>query len=121
MSEVFVEKKTNELIQLISVAEAGDGYIRFSNGLQVCYDLILDDTQTDGNYDKAVINFRKPFITSPVLTVSRYLSDITYTTNLDKEIHYGYLTEKSFVLRGINEADQANTINFSYIAIGKWK
>ena len=112
-----LKKKTNELIQLISVAEVGNGYIRFSNGFQICYDLILDIV----NHRGSTITFQKPFITTPVLTVSRFLADLGYTTNLNAEIHYASIKNDSFVIIGIDEVDSANVINFSYIAIGRWK
>lgn len=123
MSEVFVEKKTNELIQLISVTEAGDGYIRFSNGLQICHAMIKDETpnETIGNLNGCTITFAMPFISEPSLILSRWLDDLYCSNEYRKEIHYSVLGRKSFVVVGVNEADKAKVINFSYIAIGKWK
>lgn len=123
MSEVFVEKKTNELIQLISVADAGDGYIRFSNGLQICHAIISEDTpnETIGNFNGGTVTFAMPFINVPSITLSRWLNDLYYSNEYRKEIHYSSVGCKSFIVVGANEADEAKVINFSYIAIGKWK
>lgn len=118
-----MKKKTNELIQLISVADAGNGYIRFSNGLQICYMSIYGEKPSDntGNCRGAIIKFPMPFINNPIITLSRYLNDIYLNNEYMKDIHYGRLTHESFMIIGFNEADEANVINFSYIAIGKWK
>lgn len=118
-----MKKKTNELIQLISIAEAGNGYIRFSNGLQICYSIIHGETpsETIGNLNGGTVTFARPFISEPSITVSRWMNDLYYNNEYKKEIHYSELRCKSFRIVGINEADEAKVINFSYIAIGKWK
>ena len=124
MIEVYVEKKkTNESIQMISVAEAGDNYIRFSNGLQICFDCLASSSKNEniGNYNKGTITYPKPFISQPALSVSRYLNDAYKPTSYEKAIHYGSLNETSFMIIGEDDADPASVINFSYIAIGKWK
>ena len=118
-----MKKKTNELIQLISIAEAGNGYIRFSNGLQICYAIISLPYRNEavGNCNGSTITFTMPFIDRPSLTLSRYMDDLGYSNEYIKDIHYSELTDHSFIIVGNDMADAAKVINFSYIAIGKWK
>lgn len=116
-----MKKKTNELIQLISVTEAGDGYIRFSNGLQICYGIIIASTQASGNHDAETISFSKPFSDIPAITISRIMNRTSVVDELKTDIFYSYASASEFILYGNNEADSANVINFSYIAIGRWK
>lgn len=116
-----MKKKTNELIQLISVAEAGDGFIRFSNGLQICYGVIVGLTQIDGNHNNETIIFSKPFSDTPAITVSRIMNYSSVVNELKTDIWYSHATPSEFILYGYDEADAAKVINFSYIAIGKWK
>lgn len=72
--DINFQKKNGEMISIGSgIAESGDGYIRFSDGTQICYGYISDA------YNNTSIPYPKLFSTSPYVMFnysSIYCTDI---------------------------------------------
>ena len=119
MTSISLKKKNGEDISVGYIVESGDHYIRFSDGTQICYDYHANDDYCN---DNAYINFPKVFIRRPSLTVSRHLNK-TNAINTGKytDVFYNDLSNEGFTICGDSSTDLSNRINFSYIAIGRWK
>lgn len=93
----LINGKTPELIE-----EQGEGYIRYSSGIQICWGTGYADISGATN------SFSKPFINIvyKVSIANGYLTDISL----------GIKTVSSFVAYASPHAS-----NFDYIVIGRWK
>lgn len=113
------EKKNGENISIEYIVESGDGYIRFSNGIQICYNCHFNDGYC---HDGDSIIFKREFSQYPVtLTLSRYLNKNQFDSSTYSDIFYDNLGKAGFTIHGDDSADSGKCINFSYIAIGFWK
>lgn len=92
----IINGKTPELIE-----EQGTGYIRYSNGLQICWGAFQGVTTS-----VKTISFPKSFIQEPSLSV--YGSAVVVSPDWGKELFYVHGEETSYSA-------------FSYQAIGRWK
>ena len=116
------------------MTESGDNYIRFSNGLQICYDYIEIHNpplrQVDGSKENVL--FPVPFINGNIyITCTRDCGGFTADlVNNSPAVWYyhGHMSTIGFQVCGDPNADKTikddlstNYMYFSYIAIGKWK
>ena len=117
-------------IELNNITESGNGYIRFSDGTQICYESCLAkiiETNIQLNQCFSTnITFPKPFINFPVIVPSHQISfegtDISYTHKIYLEgcisSRYGATIE----FTNYNKNAFTETLLYvSYIAIGRWK
>lgn len=92
----------------VSIEEIGEGYIRYSDGTQICYNRVITPT-TGANS----ITFPKPFIEIP--SVCGTFEGGASTQNYYSFIIKGSLTTTGFQIKGFKHE------YCDYIAIGKWK
>lgn len=125
-----------------SIVESGDNYIRFSNGIQICFGVakcnnIIDQIQSlrkDTYYNlNRVITYPKPFIihnnNAPFTIAIRSNSSNSEKPTIDScfniigtsstEIHMG-LRIYAYNNRDYSNADVVS-FDIGYLAIGKWK
>lgn len=125
-----------------SIVESGDNYIRFSNGIQMCFGVVvcnnlIDQIQSlvkDYYYNlKNVITYPKPFVIhdniSPFTIAIRSNVNKTDETTFDSCINIigSSSNETSMSLRIYSYAerdyssDSSVSFEIGYLAIGKWK
>ena len=95
------------------VVESGEGYIRYANGLQVCWDRV---------YTMSWNSFAKEFKDVPSITAN-FCSTDNYEGAGRWSIGFENLSTTQFYLRGYYIPGGADTPDYpcSYIAIGRWK
>ena len=103
------------------IVEKGDGYIRFENGIQICFGE-FNNTGTWNEQNKQYINkkiiFSKEFISNPIVTTTnngsggRWSSSALYITNSNFYFSLG-MTRETHTYTG--------TIICQYFAFGFWK
>ena len=103
------------------IVEKGDGYIRFENGIQICFGE-FNITGTWNEQNKQVINeniiFSKEFISTPIIitnnngTGGRWSSSAMHITNSNFDFSLG-LTH--------NQHTHTGTVICQYFAFGFWK
>ena len=95
-----------------TIEEQGDEYIRYSNGLQICWGIILGYQLESFNehYGKTV-SFPKIFLTDPIVNISqwRFAGHLTQNVNI-------YDVTTSYLV--IETDEQAGVY---YTVFGKWK
>ena len=97
-----------------TIEEQGDGYIRYSNGLQICGGIVFNYQLESfrGHYGKTV-SFPKIFLADnePIVNISqwRYAGDLTQNVNI-YAITSSYLTIETDIRAGVY-----------YTVFGKWK
>ena len=117
-------------VDLNNITESGNGYIRFSDGTQICYGFYTPWIEKDqtSNRASASFNYAKPFCNLPVCNVSRQLG-ISEDSNLalisenyriDRIISNYVHCTYDMVHTNSNFFEYGN-YNVSYIAIGRWK
>ena len=125
-----------------SIVESGDNYIRFSNGIQMCFgsvatNNVIDQMQsfTKGEYHdlKNVITYPKPFVIRDFIapfTIAIRSNSFPYDKpTIDNCINVigTSSTETSMGLRIYTLADRdyrnegVAAFDMGYLAIGKWK
>lgn len=71
--DINLQKRNGEMISIGSgIAESGEGYIRFSDGTQICYGYISNA------YNGTIIRYPEAFSAAPYITfsyISRYVTD----------------------------------------------
>lgn len=103
VNTVLLNGKTPELIE-----EQGDGYIRYSNGIQICWGFFIDFVTTD----KAV-TFQKPFLTARDFAVSVAGQSYSNILSINGWTNTEFYVRISATLGENNE--------FVWQAIGRWK
>ena len=108
-----------------SIIESGTGYIRYSDGTQICYGRLSETGSITTSYaswysyDLNGSNFAKPFVSTPTLTLSSaYTSDYIYC------MPYGVLYSTTGIsnIRVLRPTTSGSgVIPVNYIAIGRWK
>ena len=118
-------------VELNNITESGNGYIRFSDGTQICYHSLMADinekTIGPGKCFSTNVTYPKPFIDYPVITPSHQIN--SKTTNIEYSTHKVYVegcasTEREAKIEFTNDSDEsinASSVYVSYIAIGRWK
>lgn len=107
----LVNGKTPDLIE-----EQGDGYIRYSNGIQICWDnVLLHNLVQSAGYSYAC-NFPKSFIAAPSVTVN-YSSAYSTDTGIAAES----IGTAGCTIWVKNTKLSVADFNINYMAIGKWK
>lgn len=99
----------------VSIEETGEGYIRYSDGTQICYGY-YDNGNTTNDKSGVAINFTKPFISAPSLVMTSGKTDNTlqYRTT--------YCNFYSLSTTGALGGWYGNTANYlTWLAIGRWK
>lgn len=92
----------------VSIEEIGEGYIRYSDGTQICHGREITPT-TGANS----ITFPKPFIETP--SVCGTFEGVESTQN-----YYSFIIKRSLTTTGFEIKGFKNEY-CDYIAIGKWK
>ena len=102
------------------IVEKGDGYIRFENGIQICFgefNITGTWTQSKRNINENII-FSKEFISTPIVITNNggaggyWSSSALYITNSNFDFSLG-LTH--------NQQTYTGTIICQYFAFGFWK
>ena len=136
--------KSNAYVPLANIIESGVGYIRYSDGTQICYgsfakvlkDLKYDQSKIDTASCESKITFPKFFTAIPTVTYSGVFSMI-WQDNINGAEHStaipSYLSSLSTngfavtvappfgVFAKLNQLHQIQISRGNYIAIGKWK
>lgn len=108
-----------------SIIESGTGYIRYSDGTQICYgneSVSGSLTTPAGNMYSGVFNgatYAKAFLDAPSITITTN-STVDYSFCMP----YGCIVGPTYIagITFIRPTSLASaTVNYSYIAIGKWK
>ena len=103
------------------IVEKGDGYIRFGNGIQICFgEFNITGTWNEQNdqYINKNIIFSKEFISKPIVTTNnngsggRWSSSALNITNSNFDFSSG-LTH--------NQQNYTGTLMCQYFAFGFWK
>lgn len=125
MEQVY--KKDGTLINLLQDAdvEAGAKYIKFSNGILICWDYPLRSANVNSQwgslyfgYIRESIKFPMPFIYAPVITLTCQNQNVICAT-LAKN---GYTKDSINEVMLISaEAVSNYEMYLHYIAIGRWK
>ena len=117
-------------IELNSITESGNGYIRFSDGTQICYGFnVVPNPGKKIHRIEYSFAYPKTFSDVPICSVIRQACNIK-TDNLDIN-----LIDKDFSIDRITSNDSTcvfdviytqgeadfGIINTTYIAIGRWK
>lgn len=148
--DINLKKKNGENISVGYICESGDGYIRFSDGTQICYGNVSNA------YDGNITEYPKPFLinSNPYVTMhihERYYSTInsspfvylrksTSSNNsqlvIDAKATSLKINGKVQLMSNAyidadmvqysktyfsNDEDHKKGIWFDYIAIGRWK
>lgn len=113
-------KPTGELTwegkSLDIIEEQGDGYIRYSNGLQICWENIsLQNLVYNVGY-LYVCNFPKSFVSAPSVTVN-YSSAFSTDTGIAAED----IENVRCAIWLKNTVTGVANFNINYTAIGRWK
>ena len=109
------------VMDMSDIVEKGDGYIRFENGIQICFGE-FNITGTWNEQNKQCINkniiFSKEFISKPIVTTNNYgiggrwSSSALNITNSNFDFSFG-MTH--------NQHTYTGTIMCQYFAFGFWK
>ena len=116
-------------IELNNITESGTGYIRFSDGTQICYGFNRVPNPGKKTHRMSYkFTYPKPFKDVPVCSINRQAT-IPEDSNID-------IIDKDYAIDRITsgnsaclfdaiytqgETDMINQLNTSYIAIGRWK
>ena len=103
------------------VVEQGDGYIRYANGLQICWGIFIRPALNNAVWARGTVSFPLPFANSPTIQCYRQKNASGYA-NLELEVY-------SYSKDGFTAQDHSSTLTttnadaqeLSYIAIGRWK
>ena len=116
-------------IELNNITESGTGYIRFSDGTQICYGICNAPNESGIKTDRVVGKFTYPksFISPPTCSVIRQNDD--NSENIDSLIRNftidRIVSSSSICLFDIvctvGETVFPNITSARYIAIGRWK
>lgn len=128
MDNVFIEKKkTGETIglQTIAIHDIGADYIRFTNGVQICWgykSFTGNEIDLDQMISKASITFPKTFIGSPCVILGRQCGyRINPSINTDASLYLGFIKTDHFIVCGSTAVDASSSAVCMYAAFGKWK
>ena len=100
-----------------TIEEQGNGYIRYSNGLQICYGEVVNDNNIEDG--KARFSFPKAFSASPNLVATPDIASF-YLVTCKVESGTTWVLA-SYQLWGTpNIGPAIQPVPVSYVAIGKW-
>lgn len=113
-------------IELNNITESGTGYIRFSDGTQICYGIVSIQTNDAIHANKEFTiynNFPKKFISNPTLSILRQqVNSNMEELNTRIKVVDAISTVTGSSVRFISTASFNKLyVDFSYIAIGRWK
>ena len=115
-------------IELNNITESGNGYIRFSDGTQICYGFnLLPDPGYKTHRISHKFTYPKPFSDTPVCSIIRQLcgSENSNIEIIDRDFRIDRtVSNNSICLFDViyTEGDaNFGTTNTAYIAIGRWK
>lgn len=96
-----------------AVVESGNGYIRYSSGLQICW----GTATLDGNITstKKKVTYPKPFAAEKNHIV---LTTLNANVGLDIPVGVGWESDRYFM---IGTSGAASTAHTGWVAIGWWK
>ena len=105
------------------IIESGDGYIKYSDGTMICYNTVSGTTSLASYWSQfqrgqLSVTFPQTFTSVPSITIS------SINTESYAQLSFGAdsITVSSFIAKVFKPNSATNTgVNFSYIAIGKWK
>ena len=100
-----------------TIEEQGNGYIRYSNGLQICYGEVVNDNNIENG--KARFSFPKAFSASPNLVATPDIADFYLVTcKVESGTTWVLSSYQLWGAPNIGPAIQPLPVN--YVAIGKW-
>lgn len=117
-------------IELNNITESGNGYIRFSDGTQICYECggskINNTNITPDTCFNATLQYPKKFIEFPCVSVSHQTPNSTETIKYSHNIFIeGVASDTAgFTVEFVNKTGKVikdTYLYISYIAIGRWK
>ena len=118
-------------VELSNVTESGSGYVRFSDGTQVCYGItsdVISDNKDDDGYINITLSYPKAFVGIPIIVPIRQInvntSDFNETSNLNLlySINCCVSSSEKFTVKYYMEKNYNNyKPDISYIAIGKYR
>ena len=109
------------VMSMSDIVEKGDGYIRFENGIQICFGEFNITGSWNEQHDQVInenIIFSKEFISKPIVTTNHYGSGGWWSssafniTNSNFDFSLG-LTH--------NQHNYTGTVMCQYFAFGFWK
>ena len=101
-----------------TIEEQGDGYIRYSNGIQICYGYVVNNNNVDTG--KSRFSFPKAFTDEHINVVATPSISALYAVTTQVE------SMSTWILTAIGlwsspTSYTGNPMPASYIAIGTWK
>ena len=106
--DINLQKRNGEMISIGSgIAESGEGYIRFSDGTQICYGSISNA------YNGTIIRYPEAFSAMPYITFS-YISSYVTDNNMIYSFHVfsdGITDDENFTILS------AVALNIQFISI----
>jgi hypothetical protein len=116
-------------IELNNITESGTGYIRFSDGTQICYGICnaLNESGIKSDRVAGKFTYPKSFISTPVCSVIRQYDN--YSENIDslnKNLTIDRIVSSSSIclfdiVCTTGEIVFPDITSAKYIAIGRWK
>jgi hypothetical protein len=126
-------------IPLVDIIERGDGYIKFANGLQICYGSLYC-TMSSSTVGSGYTNYKSEFKSCPFTAVSSIISsmpdgDYSHDSILGTDaalsqlkmnnisIKRTYISNKYIYISIVSSSSAMKDMNAEcgYIVIGKWK
>lgn len=86
---IYLKKKNGENISVGYICESGDGYIRFSDGTQICYGNVSNA------YDGNITEYQKPFLINTNPYVMMHIHSRWYKTTNSSPYVYLYKSKNS--------------------------
>ena len=107
------------VMDMSDIVEKGDGYIRFENGIQICFDEFnITSTWTPSNrHNNENIIFSKEFISKPIVITNNsgaggyWSSSALNITNSNFDFSFGMTSSSQYI----------GTVMCQYFAFGFWK
>ena len=126
MNNVSIEKKNGETIGLqpIAIHDIGVDYIRFTNGVQICWGTKTfnsDEINLNQDVSKAIITFPVAFYGGPNIILGRQCGYRDSANNDDAGLYAGYIESDHFVVCGSTKMDRSEVAVCMYAAFGRWK
>ena len=99
------------------ITESGDDYIKFGNGTLLCFGLPSTD---DSTY--ATVIFPVRFIATPIiLATAQYTGEHYYHVYIREMSEISFNVQTLYTNNASGLTKPGTYLNFSYLAIGRWK
>ena len=116
---LHISNDLENLIKKITIVDSGNGYIKFGDGTMVCYGSSTTQNCSPGATVFG-ISLPQTFINnSYTVSLSRSDGGANYASTLERILSKGNYYFEIYVWN--DNQNVANSLQFDYIAIGKWK